>query len=320
MAVQYDTVDVEALLQRIAALETENTHLRNELEQISWDQTYQQLQLFRSLVERSLDGIMVTLYDKDGTPYMAYTNPALGDMLGFGAEFNQSHIDHINALDPEVYNTAPRITLETGSWRGVQILQKKDGTPLPGLVSAYYYHLDEDKQQPVLAVVFRDITDLHQSEAARARLQAELIAAQQALIRELSTPLIPIADRVVIMPLIGSIDSTRAQAVIETLLEGITTHRAETAILDITGVQTIDSQVASALVQATQAVRLLGARVMVTGIHPAIAQTLVHLGVDLQGIATYSALQAGIAAALRSGAAPTLRNGTAARRNPLLTS
>ncbi|NJL34593.1 MAG: STAS domain-containing protein [Chloroflexaceae bacterium] len=197
---------------------------------------------------------------------------------------------------------------------------EKDGTPLPGLVSAYYYHLDEDKQQPVLAVVFRDITDLHQSEAARARLQAELIAAQQALIRELSTPLIPIADRVVIMPLIGSIDSTRAQAVIETLLEGITTHRAETAILDITGVQTIDSQVASALVQATQAVRLLGARVMVTGIHPAIAQTLVHLGVDLQGIATYSALQAGIAAALRSGAAPTLRNGTAARRNPLLTS
>jgi rsbT co-antagonist protein RsbR len=100
------------------------------------------------------------------------------------------------------------------------------------------------------------------------------------------------------MPLIGTIDSGRAQQVMETLLEGVSAHQAELAILDITGVSLVDTQVAQALVRAAQAVRLLGARVMLTGIQPQIAQTLVHLGVDLSEIQTQGSLQAGIAAAL----------------------
>jgi rsbT co-antagonist protein RsbR len=100
------------------------------------------------------------------------------------------------------------------------------------------------------------------------------------------------------MPLIGTLDSGRAQQVMETLLEGVSTHQAELAILDITGVSMVDTQVAQALVRSAQAVRLLGAQVMLTGLQPQIAQTLVHLGVDLSDIVTRGSLQAGIIYAL----------------------
>lgn len=133
----------------------------------------------------------------------------------------------------------------------------------------------------------------------RRETEEHVLAAQREALRELSTPLIPITDEVVIMPLIGAIDSGRAQLVMETLLDGVAQQQARLVILDITGVPVVDSQVAQALIRAAQAVKLLGARVMLTGIQPQIAQTLVHLGVDLSGIQTQSSLQAGIAAALR---------------------
>jgi rsbT co-antagonist protein RsbR len=100
------------------------------------------------------------------------------------------------------------------------------------------------------------------------------------------------------MPLIGTIDTGRAQQVLEALLEGIAEHQAETAILDITGVPLVDTQVAQSLIGAARAVRLLGARVVLTGIGPTIAQTLVHLGVDMREIITYSSLQSGVASVL----------------------
>jgi len=133
----------------------------------------------------------------------------------------------------------------------------------------------------------------------RREMEEQVLAAQREALRELSTPLIPITDDVVIMPLIGTIDSGRAQLVMETLLNGVAQQQARLVILDITGVPVVDSQVAQALIRAAQAVKLLGARVMLTGIQPQIAQTLVHLGVDLSGIQTQSSLQAGITAALQ---------------------
>ncbi len=125
--------------------------------------------------------------------------------------------------------------------------------------------------------------------------------AQAAAMAELSTPLIPISERVMVMPLVGAVDSQRAQQVLEALLEGISAAGADVAILDITGVPVVDTSVANGLIQAAQAVRLLGAEVILTGIRPEVAQTLVGLGVDLRGIMTYSSLQSGIAAALRRG-------------------
>ncbi|NTV64024.1 MAG: PAS domain S-box protein [Oscillochloris sp.] len=143
-----------------------------------------------------------------------------------------------------------------------------------------------------------DITERKQMEAERARLQEEVIVAQESALRELSTPLIPFSDEVMVMPLIGSVDSRRAQQVIEALLEGIAQSNASIAILDITGVVMVDTQVANALVRAAQAVKLLGAQVVLTGIRPEVAQTLVGLGVDLAGIITCGTLQNGIAFAL----------------------
>jgi anti-anti-sigma factor len=108
-----------------------------------------------------------------------------------------------------------------------------------------------------------------------------------------------VSEDVVIMPLVGAIDSGRAQMVMESLLEGVATNRANVAIVDITGVSVVDTQVAQALVSAAQAVRLLGAQVLLTGIGPQVAQTLVHLGVDMSSIITRSSLQSGIAYAIR---------------------
>jgi rsbT co-antagonist protein RsbR len=142
-----------------------------------------------------------------------------------------------------------------------------------------------------------DITERKRAEALR-RQQIEFeetIRAQNAVLAELSTPLIPISDQVMVMPLIGAVDSRRAQQVIETLLQGIASSGAQIAILDITGVPVVDTQVANALIHAAQAVKLLGAQVVLTGIRPEVAQTLVGLGADLGGIITRSSLQSGIA-------------------------
>lgn len=157
-----------------------------------------------------------------------------------------------------------------------------------------------DHQGRVVRLVGRgqDITERRQSEQERQQLQEDLIQAQAVALEELSTPLIPINDKIVVMPLIGRIDSQRAERVLETLLNGIAAHHADLAIIDITGVSVVDTQVANALIQTARAVRLVGAQVVLTGIRPEVAQTLVSLGVDLGDIVTRSTLQSGIAYSL----------------------
>lgn len=131
---------------------------------------------------------------------------------------------------------------------------------------------------------------------ATARMRAE--RAQEATLRALSTPLLPIARGVVVMPLVGAINEKRAEQVLEILLQGIVAHRASMVILDVTGVLVVDAQVAGALVMAARAVRLLGAQVVLTGIQPTTARTLVELGADLGGILVRSTLESGISYAL----------------------
>jgi len=119
-----------------------------------------------------------------------------------------------------------------------------------------------------------------------------------ATVRELSTPIIPVLDRVLVMPLVGAIDTGRSQQIIETLLSAITTHDAEVVIMDITGVSVMDTSVANHLLEATRAASLLGAQCVLVGITPEVAQTIVHLGVDLSGLVTMSDLQSGVQFAL----------------------
>ncbi|MDW8404248.1 PAS domain S-box protein [Chloroflexus sp.] len=157
-----------------------------------------------------------------------------------------------------------------------------------------------DDQGRLLAIegFISDITAERQAAEERQALNERIIAAQQAALRELSTPIVPISHGVIAMPLIGSIDSIRAQQVIETLLEGVSTTNAQIVILDITGVAVVDTQVANALLRSAQAVRLLGAEVLLTGIRPEVAQTIVGLGLDLSNIRTLASLQDGISYAL----------------------
>ncbi|WP_437751445.1 PAS domain-containing protein [Sorangium sp. So ce1389] len=147
--------------------------------------------------------------------------------------------------------------------------------------------------------VVREDTDLRRAEAERAALQEQIIAAQQEALRELSTPLIPLADGVLAMPLVGAMDGARAAQIMETLLAGISGQRAHTAILDITGVRAVDAIVADALTRTARAAQMLGARVVLTGIRPEVATALLELGADLTGIVTLGTLQSGIAHALR---------------------
>ncbi|WP_437604894.1 PAS domain-containing protein [Sorangium sp. So ce834] len=147
--------------------------------------------------------------------------------------------------------------------------------------------------------VSTDITSYKRAEAENQELQAEIIRAQERSLRALSTPLLPIAKGVLVMPLIGDIDQRRAQSALEVLLGGIVAHEARRVILDITGVPAVDADVANALVKTAQAVGMLGATVIVTGIQPKIAETLVELGADLSGLVTRSTLESGIAHALK---------------------
>lgn len=119
-------------------------------------------------------------------------------------------------------------------------------------------------------------TELHQEMEERTRLQDEMVQQATALMA-MSTPLIPVSDRVIVMPLIGTLDPQRAEQVLATLLEGVQQNQAQVAILDITGVTVIDAFVAGVLINAAQVVRLLGTRIILTGIRPEVAQTLVRL-------------------------------------------
>ncbi len=139
-----------------------------------------------------------------------------------------------------------------------------------------------------------------QAAEERARLQQEVIEAQKRAIQELSTPIIPVMDRIIVMPLIGSIDTLRARDITRTLLAGIRAHQAKIVILDITGVSVVDSGVASYLNKTVQAARLKGARTIVTGISDAVAETIVDLGIDWSGIETLADLRTGLLVALSS--------------------
>src|SRR4029078_11240239 len=122
----------------------------------------------------------------------------------------------------------------------------------------------------------------------------EVIATQQSLIRELSTPIIPVSEAILVVPLIGAIDSTRASQITTSVLEKVGQQATQVLIFDITGVSVVDTSVINHLLQTTGAAQLLGATVLLVGIAPEIAQTIVQLGVDLAGIITRSTLQAGL--------------------------
>ncbi|CAM4072608.1 RsbT co-antagonist protein RsbRA [Lederbergia lenta] len=124
------------------------------------------------------------------------------------------------------------------------------------------------------------------------------VSLQKIALQELSAPLIPVFEKISIMPLVGTIDTERARLIMENLLTGVVKHRADVVLIDITGVPVVDTMVAHHIIQAADAVRLVGARCMLVGIRPEIAQTIVNLGINLSQVTTTSTLRKGIEKAL----------------------
>ncbi len=126
----------------------------------------------------------------------------------------------------------------------------------------------------------------------------DALARHQAAIRELSTPVIQVHERILLLPLIGTVDTARAVQVMESVLTRVVERQARVLILDIAGIPVVDTRVANHLLQTTEAVRLLGAATILTGISPQVAQTMVQLGVDLSAMHTRANLEEGLDLAL----------------------
>ena len=126
------------------------------------------------------------------------------------------------------------------------------------------------------------------------RERERVIRAQEDAIRELSTPVLQVRERLLILPIIGVLDNQRAHQLTDQLLQGIRTHRAKVVVIDITGVADVDQAVADHLVKTVDASRLMGASVIITGLSSEIAKTLVAIGVDLTKMDTIGDLQGGI--------------------------
>ena len=140
------------------------------------------------------------------------------------------------------------------------------------------------------------------------RSREELIGRQQQELLELSTPVIKLWDGVLAVPIIGTLDSSRTQLVMESLLTRIVDSGSELAIIDITGVPTVDTLVAQHLLKTVTAIRLMGADCIISGIRPQIAQTIVHLGIDLQGITTKATLADALQLAMKKAGFVVTRN------------
>lgn len=201
----------------------------------------------------------------------------------------------------ERLQAADRRVIETGAPEHVEEpIEREHGDP--GWSSESRIPVRDGEGQ-VIAVLSlsEDITERKRraQEQERARVQDEIIRMQSELLAELSTPLIPVSQGVLAMPLVGPLDAARTALVMETLLRGIHRARARVAILDITGVRGVNEQVADAIARVARTVRLLGAEVVLTGVRPEVARALVESGFDLGGIVTEQSLESGIAYAAR---------------------
>lgn len=293
--VEYQAVGIDVTEQRNA--EDEVRRLNAELQRAA-AATSGELRVFQALSDSMPDGVV--LAREDGR--ITYVNPAYLRMFGLTREVIGRPVLEVHPEERGALASVIAGGIGEGCAQEEIPLAGAGGEELSARVCAVRIGgagADSEEQARTLALILRDVSAERQAEAERAALQAQVIEAQQAVIRELSTPLLPLADHVVALPLVGVIDSARAAAALETLLAGVVAHQASTVVLDVTGVSVVDSQVADALIRTARAVRLLGAEVVLTGLQPHVAQTVVTLGIDVSELVTLRSLKDGIAYALR---------------------
>jgi rsbT co-antagonist protein RsbR len=181
--------------------------------------------------------------------------------------------------------------------------------PLFDLLQAEYADAPAELASQVWAVSeLLDTLGMHTVKTFQ-KTREDIIARQQEELLELSTPVVKLWDGVLALPMIGTLDSQRTQVVMESLLQRIVETGSEIAIIDITGVPTVDTLVAQHLLKTVTAIRLMGADAIISGVRPQIAQTIVHLGLDLQGITTKANLADALSLALKRGGFVVKREG-----------
>ncbi len=179
------------------------------------------------------------------------------------------------------------------------ICMRKDGTRFSALFRGKAIQF---QGRPMRVTAILDISERKQIEEARraGAVHEELIRAQAEMLTELSTPLLPISESILVLPLIGEVNAERARQVVEALARGVFEHRASIAILDITGMPAVGRDAADMLASATHTARMLGSRIVLTGVRPDVARTFVEMGADLGDTVTCGTLQQGVAYAFRT--------------------
>jgi anti-anti-sigma factor len=272
--------------------------LREQIERVA---------VFQSLVENANDMIIMS----DLTGAITYANRAAARLLEFEQPkdlIGQRFTSFISSDDrPKIRDQVTPMLNNKQPWKGAYTLITTKNNQIP-VESSTIPLLGDAGTVLSAGGIIRDererlalIESLRQSNAEQQHTLEQL--------RQVSTPLIPVMEGILVMPIVGEIDGRRAGQIMETLLQGVTRAEADTIILDITGVPLVDTSVANALVLVARAVRLLGAQAILVGITPEVAQTLVGLGADLSELVTRGDLQSGITYALKRHGYRLQRNG-----------
>jgi PAS domain S-box-containing protein len=249
-----------------------------------------------------IDTIPYGIQENDIQGIITLTNPAFDEMYGY---------EEGEAIGTAIWDPLPTEEERENLRQYLAYLMKeqpplepyeaqptrKDGSVIDIKVVWNYLRDESDEVTGFISVV-SDITEQKRAEEERERLQQEIIEAQREALAELSTPVIPVMERILVMPLVGSIDTMRARDIMRTLLEGISQNRAKVVILDVTGVPVMDTGVVNHINKTIQAARLKGAQTIVTGISDAVAEAIVDLGIDWGAVETLSDLRTGLTVAL----------------------
>ena len=237
----------------------------------------------RFIAEATTEGIVA---HEDGL--ILAVNEALRDIYGYegdellGADVYQLILEDEHTRVKELVAQGQDKPYET-------IGARKDGSTFPLRVAPRIIEIDGHR---VRALALRDLTEQKEVE--------ETIRSQSQALMEMSTPAIRIWDGMLLMPLVGAIDTTRSQQIITAMLESIASSDIDVAILDVTGVPFIDTSVARHILQAVEGAKILGANVIVSGFSPEAAQTLAQLGVDFSSLRTCGSLRAAMELAFTS--------------------
>jgi PAS domain S-box-containing protein len=246
---------------------------------------------FQAIFDNARDGILIAdIVNKK----LHLGNKTMCQMLGYSLEeIKNLDIGNIHPKEHLPYVLDQFDKLVKGEVKLTKDIptQRKDG-------SIFYSEINGSlmvmEGKSYLMGIFRDITERKQIEEELQKAKDKLIAQQSRALLELSTPVIRVWDEILVLPLIGPIDAARAEQIIEQLLTSISSNRAVVAIIDITGVHTVDTNVADHLLKTIHASRMLGCECILTGVGPYNAQTLTKLGVDLSSIITKGTLETGL--------------------------